>query len=121
MKKTNTILIAGILILIFFSCKNNDEQKGANSNNQIKTGSFSLVVKIDSTDESKIQNDVLFPVNQLAKYFEKHNIQISTDNKSNWSGYLLKKDTASKELKGALSDVSLIMECNKFFDIKDEY
>ena len=100
-------LFIGVICMIFFmSCldqaQTSDKEKRE-------------VVVYSKCSSQEASSDILYSVSEIKEQLVKKNISIKTDNKKKSCGYLLVNGTKTKKITGALTDVELLQEVNKFF------
>lgn len=59
--------------------------------------------------------DILYSVNEIKEQLTKKGIVVKIDDKKKLCGYLLVNGTKTKKITGALTDIELLQEVNKFF------
>src|SRR5690606_23155631 len=97
----------GLLIMVLpMSCIN----KTQSENNEKRE-----VIVYSQCSSEEASSDILYSFNEIKEQLTKKSISIKMDDKKKLCGYLLVSGTKTKKIAGALTDIELLQEVNKFF------
>lgn len=101
------VLFTGLICMIFFmSCLNQTQTSDKEKRE---------VVVYSKCSSNEASSDILYSVNEIKEQLVKKDIFIKMSDKKKSCGYLLVNGPKTKEIKGALTDIELLQEVNKFF------
>jgi len=100
-------LAMGLLIMVLSMSCINKTQSGDNKKREV------VVYSQCSSEEAS--SDILYSVNEIKEQLIKKSISVKMDDKKNLCGYLFVNGTKTKKITGALTDIELLQEVNKFF------
>ncbi len=109
--KIQHLVLAISLITISVSCVSRTESADS------KKREIEVYFKCSSEEAS---SDILYSVDEIKDQLIKKGIVIKVDDKRKLCGYLLVNGTKTKKITGALTDIELLQEVNKFFKYKTE-
>lgn len=104
--KIQHLVLAISLIIISISCVSRTESADT------KKRQIEVYSQCSSEEASA---DILYSVNEIKEQLTEKGIVINADDKKKLCGYLLVNGTKTKKITGALTDIELLQEVNKFF------
>jgi len=100
------ILLATLVGIASISCINKSE---------VSTKQKRELLAYSRCSSEEISSDILYSVDQIKKQLSKRNIYLKVDAKKRMCGYMLVNGKRTRTIKGALTDIELLEEVNKFF------
>lgn len=73
------------------------------------------IVGYSKCSSGEASSDILYSINEIKQELTKKGISVKMDDKKKLCGYLLVNGTKTKTITGALTDLELLQEVNKFF------
>lgn len=108
MSISNNLKLAAAFIvgLILMACVNSTQPS-----NKVKRE----VVVYSKCSSVEASSDILYSINEIKDQLKKKSISVREDSAKKLCGYLLVNGTKTKTITGALTDLELLQEIDKFF------
>ena len=73
------------------------------------------IVVYSKCSSEEASSDLLLSINEIKDQLSKKSISVKIDDKKRLCGYLLGNETKAKKVTGALTDIEMLQEVNRFF------